>query len=43
MHVWGGQLRIASGVISLGFGLFVAYHVGFADGLFTGTPQWTLR
>lgn len=37
----GGGLRIASGVISLGFGLFVAYHIGFADGLFTGAPTWT--
>jgi high-affinity nickel-transport protein len=37
----GGSLRIASGVISLGFGLFVAYRTGFAGGLFTGNPTWT--
>jgi ABC-type nickel/cobalt efflux system permease component RcnA len=37
----GGGLRIASGVISLAFGLFVAYRVGLVDGLFTGSPQWT--
>ncbi len=37
----GGGLRIASGVISLGFGLFVAYRTGFAGGLFVGTPTWT--
>jgi high-affinity nickel-transport protein len=37
----GGGLRIASGLISLGFGLFVAYHIGFADGLFAGTTRWT--
>jgi ABC-type nickel/cobalt efflux system permease component RcnA len=37
----GSGLRIASGVISLGFGLFVAYRTGFADGLFAGTPKWT--
>lgn len=36
-----GGLRIASGVISLGFGLFVAYHIGFVDGLFSGSPHWT--
>ena len=36
----GTGLRIASGVISLGFGLFVAYRTGFADGLFAGTPKW---
>jgi high-affinity nickel-transport protein len=39
----GGGLRVASGVISVGFGLFVAYQIGFADGLFTGNPQWTPR
>jgi ABC-type nickel/cobalt efflux system permease component RcnA len=37
----GGRLRIASGVISLAFGLFVAYRIGLVDGLFTGHPQWT--
>ena len=37
----GSGLRIASGVISLGFGLFVAYRTGFAGGLFAGTPKWT--
>lgn len=31
-------LRIASGVISLGFGMFVAYRIGFVDGLFTSNP-----
>jgi cytochrome c biogenesis protein CcdA len=38
---FGGGLRTASGVISLGFGLFVAYRTGFAGGLFAGTPKWT--
>lgn len=38
-----GDLRIASGVISLAFGLFVAYRIGLVDGLFTGNPQWTPR
>lgn len=33
----GSGLRIASGVISLGFGLFVAYRTGFGGGLFAGT------
>jgi high-affinity nickel-transport protein len=37
----GGGVRIASGVISLGFGLFVAYRTGFTEGLFTGVPRWT--
>jgi sulfite exporter TauE/SafE len=34
-------LRLASGLISLAFGLFIAYRIGIVDGLFTGTPRWT--
>ena len=34
-------LRIASGVVSLGFGLFLIYQIGFVNGLLTGNPQWT--
>lgn len=34
-------LRVASGVISVGFGLFLAYRIGVVDGLFTGIPKWT--
>jgi high-affinity nickel permease len=36
-------LRIASGLISLGFGLFIVYQIGFVSGLFTNHPQWTPR
>jgi high-affinity nickel-transport protein len=36
-------LRIASGLISLGFGLFLAYQIGIVDGLFTGHARWTPR
>ena len=36
-------IRIASGIISLGFGLFLAYQIGFVNGLFAGHPQWTPR
>ncbi|MDB4879429.1 MAG: high-affinity nickel-transporter [Gemmatimonadetes bacterium] len=35
------SLRIASGVASIGFGLFLAHRIGFVDGLFTGAPAWT--
>jgi hypothetical protein len=35
------KLRIASGVVSLGFGVFLAHHIGFVDGLFTAAPAWT--
>ena len=34
-------LGLVSGVISIAFGLFVTFHIGFVDGLFTATPLWT--
>jgi len=34
-------LRIASGLVSVGFGLFLVYHIGFVDGLLTSHPHWT--
>lgn len=35
------QLRVASGLISFGFGLLLIYEIGFTDGgLSTGTPTW---
>ncbi len=34
-------LRITSGVVSIGFGLFLAHRIGFVDGLFTSAPSWT--
>jgi len=36
-------LRIASGLISVAFGLFLVYEIGFVNGLFTSHPQWTPR
>jgi high-affinity nickel-transport protein len=33
-------LGLASGVISLGFGLFIVYQMGFVNGLFTRNPNW---
>jgi len=35
------HLRVASGLLSLGFGLFLVYHIGFVSGLFTGHAVWT--
>jgi high-affinity nickel-transport protein len=37
------SLRIASGAVSLIFGLYLAQKIGFADGLFTSQPRWTPR
>jgi hypothetical protein len=34
-------LRYAAGFASIAFGLYLAHHIGFVDGLFTGTPVWT--
>jgi hypothetical protein len=32
---------VGSGLVSLSFGLFVCYQIGFAAGLFTSHPHWT--
>jgi high-affinity nickel-transport protein len=37
------SLRLASGAVSLVFGLYLAHKIGFADGLFTSDPRWTPR
>ena len=34
-------LRIASGVASIAFGVFLVHRIGFVDGLFTSAPTWT--
>ncbi|MDX2052745.1 MAG: high-affinity nickel-transport family protein [Polyangiaceae bacterium] len=33
----------ATGVLSILFGLFLAYQIGFVDGLFVGEPNWSPR
>jgi high-affinity nickel-transport protein len=37
------QLRLTAGLISLGFGLVVAYQVGIVDGLLSGQVHWTAK
>jgi hypothetical protein len=34
-------LVTGSGIVSLAFGLFICYYIGFVDGLFTAHPHWT--
>ncbi len=34
------RLALAAGLLSLGFGLFVAYQICFVNGLFTNHAQW---
>lgn len=36
-------LRVASGALSVAFGLFLVYEIGFVSGLFTSHPHWTPR
>jgi ABC-type nickel/cobalt efflux system permease component RcnA len=36
-------LGVASGLVSLCFGAFLVYQLGFADGLFTSHPLWTAQ
>jgi len=33
-------LGLVSGLVSLAFGIFIVYQMGFANGLFTGNPIW---
>src|SRR5262249_12377694 len=35
------NLRIASGLVSLGLGIFVVYQIGIVNGLFSAHPRWT--
>ncbi len=34
-------LGLVSGLVSLAFGLFIVYQMGFVNGLFTHNPKWT--
>jgi high-affinity nickel-transport protein len=36
-------LRVASGLLSLAFGVFLVYQIGFVNGLLTGRATWTPR
>ena len=35
------RLGLISGLLSVAFGAFLVYHIGFVDGLFTAAPRWT--
>jgi hypothetical protein len=37
------KLSVASGLLSVGFGCFIAYHIAIVDGLLTAHPHWTPR
>jgi len=41
---WGGaasMIRLSTGILSLTFGLWLVYQIGWHDGLFLVTPRWT--
>jgi high-affinity nickel-transport protein len=40
---WNRGIAVASGLLSLGFGLFLSYQIGLVDGLFSSHPRWTPR
>jgi hypothetical protein len=35
------RLRLATGMLSVSFGLFLTYQIGIVDGLFSAAPHWT--
>lgn len=37
----GGLIRVSTGALSLAFGLWLVYHIGWSDGLFLATARWT--
>jgi high-affinity nickel-transport protein len=40
---FGVPLRVVTGTLSLLFGVYVLWHVGWIDGLFGATPTWSPR
>jgi len=40
-QVFGRRLALVSGIISVAFGLILAYQVGIVQGLFSSSPHWT--
>lgn len=34
-------IRLTAGVASIAAGCWLAFHIGFVDGLFTGAPRWS--
>lgn len=40
---WNRGMAVASGMLSLGFGLFLSYQIAVVDGLFAAHPRWTPR
>ena len=39
----GRHFGVAAGLISVAFGIFIAYEIGFVNGLFTSHAHWIPR
>ncbi len=39
----GRLLRLSTGALSLAFGAWLVYRIGWQDGLFLAAPHWTPR
>ena len=37
---WHRHLRVATSLVSILFGLFLAYEIGIVDGLLGANPRW---
>ncbi len=35
------RLQLATGLISIGFGILLTYKIGYLDGVFSAAPNWT--
>jgi high-affinity nickel-transport protein len=33
-------LAVASGILSIAFGIFIVYQMGYVNGIFTNHPHW---
>lgn len=40
---WDNAISLASGLLSVGFGLFLSYQITITEGLFSAAPAWTPR
>jgi high-affinity nickel-transport protein len=43
VHRLERSIRLATGAMSLAFGVYLSWRIGYVDGLFTAHPRWTPR
>lgn len=43
VHSLERSIRLATGTMSLAFGVYLSWRIGYVDGLFTAHPRWTPR